>query len=568
MKKVIKILFIVSLVAISILYSKNVSAEVRYGTIKLYVEGKEITGTMSSTVAYTNIYGKEDTYDVTSPTYGTTGEEGIKFKIYANENIVDANNNIISAKGELVDTIVTSADGIAQTRQLPLGTYKVVDVTSYDDGTENINSVYIVISDPKDYLIMLEKGNGINPTSKVTINIEEFSSVHGDAIYGIFAKNAIKTFDGSTCIKENECVGIAIFDEDNLTYNIDLPKGQYYIKQIQVPHPYELSENEINFEIDMKNISFFIDLEPLTIDYRTLYIIPVYYQYEEEKNEKIHEIMAGLSAEEIEEYLKMEGEQFPNITYKIYTDENKQNLFTTVDASNERVLTLDRMYKGYYYVETFGTEEYENIYRFDKIEEFSITDADGDKYIFQGIQIPEIEYPPFPYIELDYYYDDGTLKTEYAQGELIKENGSIPWPMPNMEFEIKDSEGLLYLHTISDEEGNTWIPYDIFKNAPETLYITILNAPYEINVKPNSPFTFKYGVDRSIKIPIEVNKKYGLKGDLDFNGVIDANDASLLLETYKSENWSSADLPIADMDNNNVIDANDASLILEYYKTH
>ena len=58
------------------------------------------------------------------------------------------------------------------------------------------------------------------------------------------------------------------------------------------------------------------------------------------------------------------------------------------------------------------------------------------------------------------------------------------------------------------------------------------------------------------------------KGDLDRNGVVDANDASVALELFKSQNATAEDVRIGDMDENNLIDANDASLILEYYKTH
>lgn len=59
-----------------------------------------------------------------------------------------------------------------------------------------------------------------------------------------------------------------------------------------------------------------------------------------------------------------------------------------------------------------------------------------------------------------------------------------------------------------------------------------------------------------------------LKGDLDKNNVVDANDASVVLELYKAQNATAEDVAIGDMDNNDLIDANDASLILEYYKTH
>lgn len=61
---------------------------------------------------------------------------------------------------------------------------------------------------------------------------------------------------------------------------------------------------------------------------------------------------------------------------------------------------------------------------------------------------------------------------------------------------------------------------------------------------------------------------YNCVGDVDCNGVVDANDASLVLERYKSGDFNLIDLATGDLDNNNLLDANDASLILELYKTN
>ena len=57
-------------------------------------------------------------------------------------------------------------------------------------------------------------------------------------------------------------------------------------------------------------------------------------------------------------------------------------------------------------------------------------------------------------------------------------------------------------------------------------------------------------------------------GDLDGNGVVDANDASLVLERYKNESATKREIQIADIDRNGLLDANDASLILEIFKTN
>ena len=55
-------------------------------------------------------------------------------------------------------------------------------------------------------------------------------------------------------------------------------------------------------------------------------------------------------------------------------------------------------------------------------------------------------------------------------------------------------------------------------------------------------------------------------GDLDGNGIVDANDASIVLDLYKYNNATEEQLDIADIDKNGIIDANDASLILDIYK--
>ena len=46
-----------------------------------------------------------------------------------------------------------------------------------------------------------------------------------------------------------------------------------------------------------------------------------------------------------------------------------------------------------------------------------------------------------------------------------------------------------------------------------------------------------------------------IKGDLDRNNVVDANDASVALELYKAQNATAQDIQIGDMDNNGLIDA-------------
>lgn len=56
------------------------------------------------------------------------------------------------------------------------------------------------------------------------------------------------------------------------------------------------------------------------------------------------------------------------------------------------------------------------------------------------------------------------------------------------------------------------------------------------------------------------------KGDLNKDGMINANDAAVALDLYKYNNSTDEDILIGDMDGNGVINANDAALILDVYK--
>ena len=64
----------------------------------------------------------------------------------------------------------------------------------------------------------------------------------------------------------------------------------------------------------------------------------------------------------------------------------------------------------------------------------------------------------------------------------------------------------------------------------------------------------------------ELNVIDYLKGDLDKNGAVNANDAAVALDLYKYGNATDEDMQIGDMNNDGVINANDAALILDVYK--
>ena len=137
-----------------------------------------------------------------------------------------------------------------------------------------------------------------------------------------------------------------------------------------------------------------------------------------------------------------------------------------------------------------------------------------------------------------------TTKSEGYMQKLIDQNSSL-----------KDIDSGLVITEANTSLSNGMATVRVTNTFDVTgTYGSMIDKTLSSN--PNRTYTIKF-------------TKYNfLKGDIDRNGVVDANDASLALEKYKINEWSQDDLKYGDMDENNLIDANDASLILEVYKTN
>ena len=162
--------------------------------------------------------------------------------------------------------------------------------------------------------------------------------------------------------------------------------------------------------------------------------------------------------------------------------------------------------------------------------------------------------------------------------EIIRNNNIDNSKFANRKYTVyKDptcNEPLQYFNSQNNAFENVIVvvdSYGVGQSSVEvpygTYYLKQINAPVaeSNNVIPTSVDNDSF--DTNTLIIVET-KTTDLKGDLDRNNVVDANDASIALEIYKAENATQDDIQIGDMDNNGLIDANDASLILEYFKIH
>ncbi len=559
MKKIKLITILVFIISLAFSINK-VNAEVSNGKITVIVSGYEINSTISNVEQY-NTLDETKEIEVVRPHYELVSEVGIAISLYADEDIYDRESNLIYIKDELINTIYTDNNGLATFNNLPLGKYRVSKKEIPNGYYIEDDNLYVVLTDYVEAFVEYTINQEDN-CSILRVKYDKYDDVTRKTVYGVYTNENIKNYLGTSVIMKDELVGLLTFEEGNLAI-VELPKGKYYLKEIYAPFPYHIESDIKNINIEENGVAYEVLLNSPVVESNytgSLTIIPMYY-YTESDKEEIKEETRNMTADELYNYCLDNGYIFGgDLKYYIYSDEEKQSLLYTIDAADEFIVKIEDIPFGYYYIE----KECNSETSYDEIENFTIKMDEEDVVLYQGIK--EEPYSPAPpLIGIYFYYDDGTIKTEYAQDIIAKENGGSIGAVPNMKYMITDSNNNILIRSMTDESGSAWIPSELFEDNT-TYYFTVIDSPIDLNTPAKTPF--KYVEGKEINVPIKVQPKYGLKGDLDFNGVIDANDASLLLETYKSENWSSADLPIADMDNNNVIDANDASLILEYYKTH
>ena len=184
-------------------------------------------------------------------TYQKENLEGAVFEVYAAEDIYtadfqkdDQGNRILEyASGALVGTVTTDKDGKAQIADLPLGTYKVVEKTAPEGFVLNEEAQTVTFSYKDQKTPVIEQTAAFeNDRQKVEVSVvkqdAENETVVAGAEFGLYAKEDILAH-GEVAVKADTLLGKAVSNEDGkAVFELDLPFGSYYIKELAAPAGY------------------------------------------------------------------------------------------------------------------------------------------------------------------------------------------------------------------------------------------------------------------------------------------------------------------------------------------
>lgn len=154
------------------------------------------------------------------------------FDVYADEDILSADNqgDVLYHKDDLVDTIITSADGEALSKLLPLGKYRVSEKTAPSGFTNSndIKKVELTYKDQNTAIVFGDAGTYENERQRVDVQAVKKDADDQQLLAGaeitLYANRDVYNYDGDMIVKAGEKIETVVTSEDGkATFTADLP---------------------------------------------------------------------------------------------------------------------------------------------------------------------------------------------------------------------------------------------------------------------------------------------------------------------------------------------------------
>jgi uncharacterized surface anchored protein len=357
-----------------------------------------------------------------TPEYTVRGIAGAMFDIIAAEDIVTPDGTVRAKQGEIVDTIITGADGFATSKELYLGNYHAVE-TAVPYGfliDETPLPFSLVYQDQYTALVSAETGlynerakgeiSLIKTAEEVKLtedgNITYIQAPAKDIVFGLYARDDIVNVDGEVIIKADSLMDILITGADGKAVSTrDIPFGAYYVRELTTRNNLVSNDTEYDAVIGYK-------------DGRTPLITIAVNEGEAIENYlikgKIKVIKTG------------EGnEPLPGVEFTVTGADTGITVNLVTDENGEAVTGL-LPYDRYTIVETKAQESYV----LDEHQHTILLAKDGETYEF-GLVNEKIR----------------------GQIKVIKTDGKTKTPLMGVVFELKDADGNVIAELITDKDG-------------------------------------------------------------------------------------------------------------------
>ena len=328
------------------------------------------------------------------------------------------------AKGDVVDTLTTAADGTAESRELYLGKYEIRETKApygmvRDDTVLTAELVYA----GQEISVTSTAVAVVNERQKVEVKLykdlekdELFQIGSGDEIlhvyFALYAAEDLTAADGSV-IPADGLIEIAGVQADGtLVFASDLPIGSYYVKEYAVDAQYLISE----------------ETYPITFTYEddTTAVVRI----EVNNGEAIlnHIIRGSITGIKVDE----QGEPLPGAVFGLFradcTDFTEKNALLTAESAEDGSFSFENIPYGVWLVREIAAPE-----------GYVLSDEIFTVQICENNAVIEL----------------GNLENKPITGELelTKKDISDGKLLPGAGFRIKDTDGNVVAEEYTDENG-------------------------------------------------------------------------------------------------------------------
>ena len=188
--------------------------------------------------------------------YTEQGLANAEYTVYAKEDIMNPadSTEVLYKAGTKVDTVVTTKDGKAQSKLLPLGTYEVKETKAPNGFVLNGESQVVTLTyADENTAVVFEDTSFVNERQKVDLSIvkqdADTKQALSGAIFGLYAKEDILSVDGKVLVHKDELIYYNTSTTNGLiTFDADLPLSTYYAKEIKAPIGYTSSDEVVDFD--------------------------------------------------------------------------------------------------------------------------------------------------------------------------------------------------------------------------------------------------------------------------------------------------------------------------------
>ena len=359
-----------------------------------------------------------------TPIYAETGLVGAEFEIRAAEDVVTPDGTLRYSAGEIVDTITTSADGTAESKELYLGKFEVIETKApyLMVKSEKAISVELVYAG-QEITVTSTSVSLYNERQKVEVKLykdlekdELFQIGTGDEVlnvyFALYAAEDLTAADGTSIPKDGLIEIAGVQADGTLTFAADIPVGSFYVREYATNESYLISDESY----------------PVIFEYNdeTVAVVKIEVNNGEAiLNEIIRSNIRGMKVDEA-------GEPLPGAVFGLFradcTEFSKENAILTAESSETGEFAFESVPYGVWLIREIASVE--GFVLSDELFEVQVS-ADG-----MVIELGSIENKPITG-ELE------ITKKDISDGKLL----------PGAGFRIKDADGNIVAEGYTDENG-------------------------------------------------------------------------------------------------------------------